>query len=462
MPIEYLTVQGLRGFAVEQRIDFAQPDGSRSGSGLTVLVGPNSGGKSTILEALRAPAQHRPVMFAQGQRNANSGDSVHISWRQDGTDGSLQSVRDGSSETDKNGAIVRLVHIPSRRSFNPYFGDGVHSRRDLEGGFGIPAFRGQQLEGFTGRMLSMERGGHQQAFNDLVGEILGHQFDWSIDRQDTGQYFIKIRTATASMHSSDGLGEGTLSAMVITDVLYDSQPGDVIVIDEPELSLHPVHQRRMSSVLSRYAIDRQIIIATHSPYFVDWSDLDNGAVIARVHLGDGSSKISTANRPTVDKLAASARDLNNPHTLGIQASEVFFLDDDVIVVEGQEDVVIYRSLASQLGIGLDAEFFGWGAGGAEKMVHIVKLLQSLGFERVVGILDADKVNRQTELQTAFPSYKFLAIPTDDVRDKEAREITAKSGLTTKGGVLKPEHEADVRQLFDAVNSYVGATRTPAN
>ena len=42
------------------------------------------------------------------------------------------------------------------------------------------------------------------------------------------------------------------------------------------------------------------------------------------------------------------RDFTNPHVLGLNASEVFFLRDRVILVEGQEDVACYRSMASQL------------------------------------------------------------------------------------------------------------------
>ena len=35
------------------------------------------------------------------------------------------------------------------------------------------------------------------------------------------------------------------------------------------------------------------------------------------------------------------RDLNNPHTLGIEANEAFFLEDSIILVEGQEDVRLH-------------------------------------------------------------------------------------------------------------------------
>lgn len=47
--INELSCYGYRGFATRQNLKLAIPKGER-GSGLTVLVGPNGGGKSTLVE----------------------------------------------------------------------------------------------------------------------------------------------------------------------------------------------------------------------------------------------------------------------------------------------------------------------------------------------------------------------------------------------------------------------------
>ena len=51
--IKSVTIHGLRGFGQERTIQFAIPNDTL-GSGLTILVGGNNTGKTTILEALRA------------------------------------------------------------------------------------------------------------------------------------------------------------------------------------------------------------------------------------------------------------------------------------------------------------------------------------------------------------------------------------------------------------------------
>ena len=47
--IEKISCHGYRGFAQKQSSKLAIPNGKR-GSGLTVLIGPNGGGKSTLVE----------------------------------------------------------------------------------------------------------------------------------------------------------------------------------------------------------------------------------------------------------------------------------------------------------------------------------------------------------------------------------------------------------------------------
>ncbi|MDF4756724.1 AAA family ATPase, partial [Vibrio parahaemolyticus] len=64
--IKELTIKGLRGFANQQIIRFAEPDNVNEGSGLTVIVGSNNAGKSTIIEGLMAISQMEAPTFTQG------------------------------------------------------------------------------------------------------------------------------------------------------------------------------------------------------------------------------------------------------------------------------------------------------------------------------------------------------------------------------------------------------------
>ena len=56
--IRSISCVGYRGFAIKQTLNLAIPNGEL-GSGLTVLVGPNGGGKSTLIECFNKVASKK-------------------------------------------------------------------------------------------------------------------------------------------------------------------------------------------------------------------------------------------------------------------------------------------------------------------------------------------------------------------------------------------------------------------
>ena len=66
--ISSIKIKGFRGFAEKQELKLSKPNGEK-GSGLTVIVGPNNGGKSTIIESFKVMSSGDHFSFAEGQRN---------------------------------------------------------------------------------------------------------------------------------------------------------------------------------------------------------------------------------------------------------------------------------------------------------------------------------------------------------------------------------------------------------
>lgn len=457
--IQQLIIKGLRGFTNEQELLPAIPNGD-IGSGLTILVGSNNSGKSTVIEALRAISQRGQLpSFTVGRRNIIAGDRVSIKVI-DNLDNpiELRSIRAGSSEVEREGnqsGIGNVYILPSRRTFNPFFGKQEFNRENYTSyQIGFPSQRTSQQDNFTGRLFNAEKS--REDFNEVLKKVLNPIPEWSIDQNDNGQYFLKFSKGNIS-HSSEGVGEGIVSLFFIIDALYDSNPGDVIVIDEPELSLHPSLQKRLAELISsNYATDRQIIIATHSPYFIDLANIANGTKIARVHQKENSTIISQISEESSNFINRSLRNLYNPHVFGLDAKEVFLLDDRIILVEGQDDVVFYKIILEQLGINLNGEFFGWGIGGADNMQSIAKLLDELGFEKVIGIVDADREHRLTELREQFQNYNFFAITANDVRTKRPRPATeGVNGILDEQRNIREEHFDSTNSMFREIQAYLG-------
>jgi hypothetical protein len=163
-------------------------------------------------------------------------------------------------------------------------------------------------------------------------------------------------------------------------------------------------------VFMEYSKDRQIVICTHSPYFICWNAIKNGANLIR-----------------------TSKDTDN----------------DIVISQLTE--CTKRKIYETLGVDLKGDFFGWGVGGAHKMEVILSILFDLGFKKIVALFDMDKKEIKEKLEKQFPDYSFFCIPTEDIRDKEERIIKQKNGITTSGGVLKQEYREQMKDLIESVN-----------
>lgn len=452
MPLTRIEILGYRGFRQRGGIDFAVPSGT-PGSGLTLLTGPNNAGKSCILECLRARSG-TSHSFTVGTRNAEI-QSVEIKYFVNGNVETIKSITKGSSEATREGAdpSVHVFVLPSRRAFSPFFSKSEWSREQYIANTGLPAQRAPSLTGFEYRLFRILKS--PSVFNSLLKEALGFEPSWTIDQSDQGQHFLKFFNGTNS-HSSDGMGEGIVSVFSIIDSLYDSKAGDVVAIDEPELSLHPSLQKRISTMLARYARDRQIIVSTHSPYFVDLQALNNGGQLVRVTTSGKGTQISSLTPESKNAIKRlSEGNLYNPHVFGLDARELFFQEERIILTEGQEDVLLYPTVAKQVGASVEGNFFGWGAGGAGNIAHLCRILKDLGFKKVAGLLDGDKQLDAKKLAEDFPSFFFSCIPARDIRTKPARAATDEvSGLLDETMKLKPEFSEKVKKLFESLSNHM--------
>ncbi len=161
MQISKIEISGLRGFGENQIIDFGIAN-NIPGSGLTVLIGPNNAGKSTIVESIRAFTQNESPSFTVGKRNVKTNSFVHLKLHNtSGEIKEIKSVVPGSSETvyinekfePKNKDIFV---VPSRRYFSPFFNKSIHTREQYIISYGLPAVRGNSIDHFSNRLFQIQ------------------------------------------------------------------------------------------------------------------------------------------------------------------------------------------------------------------------------------------------------------------------------------------------------------------
>lgn len=454
--IKKLSINGLRGFGEKQSITFALPNDKDYGSGLTIITGSNNSGKTTIIEAIRAfngPSNDmKGPSFSEGKRNVKTNHRVELCLTDEkDKEYVISTVKQGGSLTEKSERFKLSNYVvPSRRAINFTFSQNNWNKdMYIETAQKFETQRNPYVQNFEARLFQIQD--NKEKFDRILNQVLGKEFRWLIEQDDQGRFYIKC-VQDEIIHSSEGIGDGIWSVFTICAALYDAAPNSVIVIDEPELSVHPALQKRIMKLLVEYSKEMQIIVSTHSPYFVNWDAIANyGAHLVRVVKEGTDTKCFEITQITRDKFKGLLNDLHNPHVLGLEANEALFLEDNIILVEGQEDVVILTRLANELGIKLKGEFFGWGVGGASKMQSFMALFSELGYKHVVALLDGDKKQEAEGIQRLFPNYKVIVLSTDDIRDKVSRTISAKNGIVGNNGQLKSEYRKYAEELLKKVN-----------
>jgi ABC-type uncharacterized transport system ATPase subunit len=452
----FLTNIGIahyRGFYASRTIAPAIPNG-KAGSGLTVLVGPNNSGKSTVVSAIRFVAggprqvdvEHRHPEDALVLSLENGlGETKTLT----NPDLGAVTVIQGNEKAFPTTEDVRLV--PSRRAWSAYTSTARMEQHDY--------WRRQividEQDTFLVSRLACLSADDRERFSKLLKELLPQLSAWRIELS-RGQTFIQYETEAGARHAADLFGDGMASIFRVALSLFDSSVNQIVVIDEPELSLHPQAQKLLASVLSRFASDRQIIVTTHSPYFVNWSDLTNGGRIYRLtQKKDGVAIGSLASR-TLHRINKLIADWQKPNLLDEVAREVFFADE-VVFLEGQEDVGLLRRFGVDRGLPPLA-VFGYGAGGAGNIRHFLRMAADLGIP-AAAIFDGDHEEDQVMAAEEFPDWKIELLPTDDIRDKPKKDASGKEiaeiekeGIFDRQGKIKPEYEPYLAELLRTIST----------
>ena len=173
---------------------------------------------------------------------------------------------------------------------------------------------------------------------------LGYEWDFFTD-QDAVSYTFQLREnkdapwLTADKFSS---GEREIVHFLLAMFALNVRHG-VILVDEPELHLHPKWQQIFLGLFRDLAPERnnQFVISTHSPVFVTPDTINN---ITRVYKdpASGSAKVALQDihLPAKKSLVRMVNSQNN---------ERIFFADEVVLVEGITDRLVLASLLDGAG-----------------------------------------------------------------------------------------------------------------
>lgn len=171
---------------------------------------------------------------------------------------------------------------------------------------------------------------------------IGYSWDIKVIDRNTNTYVVQLKKdGREFLLNEASSGEVELINFILGLITLDLQ-GGVIIIDEPELHLHPQWLAILRNFFMKFSKERgnQMMVVTHSPIFINSASYP---YVSRVFKGqDGASKIHQViveNREeTKDQL----------HFINVTNNEKIFFSDFVVMVEGDTDEIVFKRILSTI------------------------------------------------------------------------------------------------------------------
>lgn len=252
-------------------LDLNVPDNKNPGSGLTVLIGENNSGKSSIISAL---SKLRPEsrVYEIDKKDSSKKTEIII------TDTDKQKIKlenklDGSilfgyeSEADSDSIYRDMEIVKETRVWTSDLQGYSVDHESYKSSFEIERSKvDMQLASRLSGVLKDRT--EREAFNTTFKKIIPKFDDWSVSSYSPGAGDrISYQINDRPLDIDTSLGSGMLNLFRI--VLALTSESRIIAIDEPEAFIHPGAQKRLAEQMLEISKNKQIIFTTHSPYILE-------------------------------------------------------------------------------------------------------------------------------------------------------------------------------------------------
>ena len=207
-------------------------------------------------------------------------------------------------------------------------------------------------KGYTVEFLSSDRNADGEIFvrlredsqvREKIEKVISNMFGKTIkfEKYPDGNYIPMVENKNSGSEYSLKQGEchGLKEILTLLAALY-GQESDVLVVDEPELHLHPQFQLFFMNEIRKVSEnnpDRVFFLITHSPYFLDLRFARDILGVVVCHVNRVPTSIDELDEKDETLLRRFLPRFNTYH-------KQFFFSDNQIFVEGYTDQQMFTNL----------------------------------------------------------------------------------------------------------------------
>lgn len=297
--------------------------------------------------------------------------------------------------------------------------------------------------------------------SEKLSLALEYGLEVDMSAYDASNFFHSLRmqaTLDGEQRSLDEMGTGQEQLLAIAfgyayaRAFSASEDQLLLIIEEPEAHLHPAAQEWLSSQVLRFATDGlQVLITTHSPYFVSLKRLA-GAV--RVHRLEENERATTIVQRSPSWFTRHCERLGAPKSTPEATLEFYeaaattevrsgLLSTGVVLVEGQTEEIALPELI--LRVAPDAYRRGWrfvSCGGKNSIPRWVRICAAYEIPYYV-IFDSD--NQEVDHRDHQDLLKSMGLTGEDLSP-----YVSNPGINCADQfcVMGKDYEAAMRSEFD--------------
>lgn len=181
------------------------------------------------------------------------------------------------------------------------------------------------------------------AFKEMskILESFGYKWFLGLNNPLANSYDLLLEKSGSKFNLAAGSsGEREFMTYILAVYALDIRNA-LILVDEPELHLHPRWQRALLALFEKLSAStgNQFVLATHSPNFISPSSIQ---YVSRVHSSERGSCVTPINisdLPNARQLMNLVNSVNN---------EKIFFADKVILVEGVSDRIFFEAVIAKM------------------------------------------------------------------------------------------------------------------